>query len=52
MEFQGKRYASLMILRQKLLNQIRQLLAQFRVVVLTGPMQVGKTTLARYFVDV
>ena len=41
-----------MILRQKLLLQIQQLLVQFRVVVLTGPRQVGKTTLARHFVDV
>lgn len=40
-----------MIAREGLLHQIRQALERSRVVILTGPRQCGKTTLARQLVD-
>jgi len=36
--------------RNRLRNEVSRLLAQFRGVLLVGPRQVGKTTLARTFV--
>ena len=38
--------------RQRLQNQVSELLRSFRAVELVGPRQVGKTTLARQFIDV
>lgn len=40
------------IQRQRLTTQISSLLSAFRAVELVGPRQVGKTTLARHFLDV
>ena len=40
-----------MIARKELLDQIRSALERSRIVILTGPRQCGKTTLARQLVD-
>ena len=43
-------YCSQMIIRKALLNQIHRALQRSRVVILTGPRQSGKTTMARQVV--
>jgi len=40
-----------MIRRESILNELRSALSRSRVVVLTGPRQCGKTTLARELLD-
>ena len=42
----------MLIDRHRLANQLTALLQSFRAVELVGPRQVGKTTLARQFIDV
>lgn len=42
----------MLIDRRQLVDQLARLLASFRAVELVGPRQVGKTTLARHFIDV
>ena len=42
----------MLIERRLLVDQLARLLASFRAVELVGPRQVGKTTLARHFIDV
>jgi predicted AAA+ superfamily ATPase len=44
--------AAMLIERRHLIDQLARLLAAFRAVELVGPRQVGKTTLARHFIDV
>ena len=44
--------ALMLIERRHLIDQLARLLASFRAVELVGPRQVGKTTLARHFIDV
>ena len=44
--------ALMLIERRHLIDQLARLLSSFRAVELVGPRQVGKTTLARHFIDV
>ena len=44
--------AFMLIERRNLIDQLARLLQSFRAVELVGPRQVGKTTLARHFIDV
>ena len=44
--------AVMLIERRHLIGQLSRLLQSFRAVELVGPRQVGKTTLARHFIDV